>query len=463
MGNRCAFIKPAKTKYIENLPKDLSNTSAIFYIDEDYYNDNINEPQLFKNFTNGTIILSGILTKDNLRPVISSEFIFENCNCNIIIQTIEFNNSNNFDNDGNNIHVNSYKEYKYVSNLNIINCQNVVLNDISTVGHNYRNTDITSDWYRPALYANESTLFTLYNDIFIYNSTVDIINNITFRNSGIGLYATTNSNIAIQGTIHFTNDIRVNGSIQQHNLTFKKRQLATFATKNSKISITTEIFDNTNLYYGENYINDSGELLPELGFELPVYDTDVLSGNTIFDNNTTIKNRILRTNSVPIIFGLTDFGSIFNHNHTKLQPNADVRFDNLSGNLPNGAIYFQGINSNTTSISELSNNWDNYFNIKRNDKYDIIPANNNDVNTSKIIKNTTNSDNYLFLLSGNSYTITNYVDIYNIYQNLNQNSSETEFSLPEFNISANNNVNVIPVIKNFDYYAVRNKTSLKNE
>lgn len=355
---------------------------------------------------------------------ITKQLNFKNCNCNIYLKGLTFDNTSAL--------ISTWcDEFQCKSLLNIINCPNVYLEDIICSGKNYTTTEITGgNWYYPYLYKEQSTLSTLYNDIFVYNSNINI-NKIKIYNSAIGIYATTNSNVSIDGDLKFYNTDR-------SKINLRKRQVVTFATRNSKVNIKTGRlinYSSTNLYY-----NDT-----------PVYDTDELSGTY---NTNTLNNgqRSLRINSVPIIYGLTDIGSIFNHNHVKIQPNVDMTFTNLSGNLPNGAIYFQTISGTATDFNTVHTKWD--FNIKRNE---VLSGNNN----NKISRLTDQPDTYGLMLTGNTYNQTEYSDLYNIYKFVNTLSGIGEFDLPVIPVSSTNSRVVIPVIKNFEIYGVINSKEYK--
>ena len=144
-------------------------------------------------------------------------------------------------------------------------------------------------------------------------------------------------------------------------------------------------------------------------------------------------------------------GSIFNHNHTKLQPNNNISFNNLSGNLPVGAIYFQTISGNTSDIfSTISGNW--RFNLNK-----TITLNKN--NSNNIISDNNECDVYGLMLSNNKYDKIKYEDIYKTYKNINTLTDDTYFNLPLISGSNNplnqtnrtKNILTIPVVKNFKY------------
>lgn len=420
----------------DSLPKDLNGISAYFHIYDKYVeetdpNSNIKfyeDTCVFKNITNGYIILSGEII-DNKLPELSSSIQFEGCNCNILIKDVAFNNCLY-----NMTNYKQYEEFKYISNLNIINCNSVNIENVKFKGQNYRDSDITTGWYKPYTYTEESQSGVLYNDMFVYNSNVNI-SGITFTNSGIGIYNTVNSKVNINGNVKFNND-------PVSNITFKKRQVVTFTTRNSI----------TNLNTGDIQIENS-QILPESDTNLyyndnPVYDTHILSGYLYEDD--VIGSRILRTDSVPIIYGLHDVCSIYNHNHIDISPNTNITFETLSGNLPNGSIYFQGSYDDLTAFDTVLSNWN--FNIAKNIE---ISA---DVNNNKIISLTTN-DNYLLILKNNIYNVNTYSNISDVYLYMNDSSDSTKISFPLINIHAENAV--IPTIKNFDYYAGLNEKEYK--
>lgn len=150
-------------------------------------------------------------------------------------------------------------------------------------------------------------------------------------------------------------------------------------------------------------------------------------------------------------------GSVFNHNHTKLQPNENIRFDTLSGNCPIGAIYFQTARytSNNINFSTITSNW--RFNIAKSTTYTGNNSNTISINSA--------SDTYGLLLAGNTYNKETYANLYNIY-NIYFGSTTTTFSLPVFpltKLSTDNNIlsNVVPVVKNFKQYAAINTNEYK--
>lgn len=198
-------------------------------------------------------------------------------------------------------------------------------------------------------------------------------------------------------------------------------------------------YSSTNLYYNG----------------IPIYDTDKLSG-TYDATNLNNGQRSLRVNSLPILLGLNDLGSIFNHNHVKIQPDPNITFASLSGNLPNGAIYFQTLNEpKSTDYSTLTSDWK--FNIERTN---ILSENAN----NKISKLTNQPDTYLLMVSGNSYNSNNYKNIYNIYKFLDNGIFDSTFSLPNLSgeiIKSENDSTVIPIVKNFNIYGTVNTKEYK--
>ena len=171
----------------------------------------------------------------------------------------------------------------------------------------------------------------------------------------------------------------------------------------------------------------------------PVCDTEKLSGDY------TNKIRSYRVNSIPIILGLHDLGSIVNHNHTRLQPNENIRFETLSGNCPIGAIYFQAAQYSSANVNfaTITNDWN--FNIAKSKTYTG--------NNLNITINNSAPDTYGLLLAANTYTRSTYSELFKVYNTYYGAQTSADFSLPTFPLDllkdTNNNINynnLVPIV-----------------
>lgn len=210
--------------WIERIPKNLNNHTITIIISQKFEHETIDLN--FKDFYNGSIIISGTMSILNTNNAIKNKISFENCSCEIKIYNLRFNNNNySYSNTYNT------KGYNHISNVNFINCSNVYLNNLIFDGQNYTLDEIKNDnWYNPYKYKEQSQDTNLLDSIFSYNSNLRI-NGIDLTNSAIGIYATVNSKVSIYG------DIRYHTNLSK--ITFYKRQILAFATKNSIINIQT--------------------------------------------------------------------------------------------------------------------------------------------------------------------------------------------------------------------------------